>query len=359
MRKAAEQRHVAGISAKSAQERADRKLKQATDDLARTARARADYAESQRGGAPGAGLRRQADKARGEADRLAAVRDRGATGSVRAWERTRDLAAEAGAKADQLQGRVFSQQFRSQLAEGARQRQASPDVLLGRGLPARPAGAAQRPDPRREAIEAQRELRQAQEQQRRQQEADARRARGEAGRRRIEAIERESRENARQARERREREYQERKAWEQRGAAERARPLESVSLCGNAALGFGGILKGGSCLVFDSQGVGSTTQVAGGGEIGIGASATASLQLSSASIEDLGGASVNAGGSLAVGGGAEATAGVSLDGKNNWSTSAGPTAGARASAGASVQYTQADRAFKWSDIPEFLFGRDE
>ncbi|MET0234165.1 MAG: polymorphic toxin-type HINT domain-containing protein [Kibdelosporangium sp.] len=98
---------------------------------------------------------------------------------MRAWERSRDVAAEAGAKADQLQGRVFNERFRGQLAEGARQRQASsPDVLLGRPLPATPVtGAAQGPDPRREAIEAQRELPQAQEQQRQRREAEAQRAR--------------------------------------------------------------------------------------------------------------------------------------------------------------------------------------
>jgi hypothetical protein len=96
----------------------------AASELRRTATARADYAESQRGGAPGSGLARQVASAREKSDRLAAVRDRGPTGSARAFEVSRDRAADAKAEVVRLEGReVRRKQQKEQREERARQAQ--------------------------------------------------------------------------------------------------------------------------------------------------------------------------------------------------------------------------------------------
>lgn len=102
-----------------------------------------------------------------------------------------------------------------------------------------------------------------------------------------------------------------------------------------------------------------TTTGAAGVEAGAGGAASLQLQVSSGDIDDLGGIDPNLGASVAAGGGIEGSFGVSTDGKNNWTSSAGPAVGARGSVGADLQYGQSKRLFDWEDVPEWFLRQEQ
>ncbi|WNV87791.1 hypothetical protein [Umezawaea sp. Da 62-37] len=239
--------------------------------LERTAPGRSAYAASQQGGASGSGLRRQADQARDEADRLAGVRDRSRTAPPAEQERNRRLAEEAKAKADGLGYREFVQQDLRKRAEADRTQQEHQDRL-------------------------------------------------------------------------------------RREAESRNRPPQSWGLCVNGSATFMASGKNGGCLVLDSTGFGATYQETLGVEAGLGLSASATVQSSSATIENLNGPSVVTGASGVVGVGVEGSVGVSADGSNNWSASVGPAVGGEASVGIGGQYTNAVRLGDYGDLLSLLTG---
>ncbi|HET6710911.1 hypothetical protein [Amycolatopsis sp.] len=196
----------------------------------------------------------------------------------------------------------------------------------------------------------------------RQREAERRRAVSAANAKRLAEIQRESKNKARKKKEKLRQEYEVRRAAEERykNDPSRFRLPKSVGVCGSVSGILGKSGKGGGCLVADGRGVGVTTTGGVGAGVGAGGSASLQLQVSSANIEDLGGTAVNLGGSLAAGGGVEGSAGISTDGKNNWTASAGPAVGARGSAGVELQYVQSRRLFDWQDVPEwFLRAKQE
>ncbi|MFD5828352.1 hypothetical protein [Lentzea sp. NPDC060358] len=411
--------------AKSERQFAAQRQPAKTDDVVqRTAAARRDYAASQQGGAPGTGLRRQASQARDEANRLAGVRDRNRSTSLFDQERNRKLAAEADARADALESRVFQDHVKAQLTKNARQNAAGRNVLLGQAPAAPPVSRPGKGLPQSVRLAESGAERQAEtERQFRlhrltskvdnpvptddvlQRTAPARRdyaasqqggapgsglprqsdqARDEANRlaalrdrnrtappaeqerlRRLaaeaeaEAVALESREIVQRNRreraeaERVQREHQDRL---RREAENRNRPPQSVGVCLNGSATFVASAKGGGCLVFDSKGFGYSYQETLGVETGLGLSGSATVQASSATIENLNGPSVVAGASGVVGVGAEGSLGVSTDGSNNWTASAGPAVGGEASVGVGGQVTNAARLGDWTDLLSVLTG---
>ncbi|HEX7303951.1 hypothetical protein [Lentzea sp.] len=359
-----------------------------TDDvLQRTAPARRDYAASQQGGAPGTGLRRDAAKARDEANRLAGVRDRGRAASPAEQERNRRLAAEADAKADGLEGRVFQEHLDAQLAAGARQR----DPLL-RPVPSTPRPPISRPGQApSQSVRIAEQAAQRQAETERQFDLSRQTSRVDKPVRTGGVLERTAaartdyaasqqggppgsvlRRQAAQARDDLEgRELAQRNAQERaeadrvqrehqdrlrREAESRNRPPQSWGLCLNGSATFLASAKGGGCVVFDSKGVGFSYQETLGVESGLGLSGSATVQASSATIENLNGPSVVAGASGVVGVGAEGSVGVSADGSNNWTASAGPAVGGEASVGIGGQYTNAVRVGDYADLLSLLTG---
>jgi hypothetical protein len=141
-----------------------------------------------------------------------------------------------------------------------------------------------------------------------------------------------------------------------RKAESRNRPPQSWGLCLNGSATYVASAKNGGCIVFDSKGFGFSYQETLGVEAGLGLSGSATVQSSSATIENLNGPSVVVGATGVVGVGAEGSLGVSTDGSNNWTASAGPAVGVEESVGIGGQYTNAVRAGDYSDLLPLLTG---